>query len=91
VAIAWSGYMVSFLADFGLAMPAVLTASPGTAITLADGSTVQALFNLPAVLISLAIAALLILGIRESATANAIIVLIKVAVILVFVAVGRRS
>jgi APA family basic amino acid/polyamine antiporter len=88
VAIAWSGYMVSFLADFGVAMPATLTASPGTAITLADGSTVEALFNLPAVLISLVIAGLLILGIRESATANAIIVLIKVAVIIVFVAVG---
>ena len=88
VAIAWSGYMVSFLADFGVSIPATLTASPGTVITLADGTTVEALFNLPAVLISLALAALLILGIRESATANAIIVMIKLAVILVFVAVG---
>jgi APA family basic amino acid/polyamine antiporter len=88
VAIAWSGYMVSFLGDFGVVLPAVLTASPGTVITLVDGTTVTALFNLPAVLISVATAALLIVGIRESATANAIIVVIKVVVIIIFVAVG---
>jgi APA family basic amino acid/polyamine antiporter len=88
VAIAWSGYMVSFLADFGLAVPARLTASPGTAITLTDGSTVTALFNLPAVVISLLITFVLVLGIRESARTNAIIVALKLAVIITFVVAG---
>jgi len=88
VAIAWSGYLVSFLGDFGVTVPAVLTASPGTVITLVDGSTVTALFNLPAVLISVATAALPVIGIRESAQANAVIVVIKVVVIIIFVVVG---
>lgn len=88
VAIAWSGYMVSFLADFGLAIPPALTASPGTEVALADGTTVTALFNLPAVVVSLVITAVLVLGIRESAQANAVIVAIKVAVILIFAAAG---
>ena len=88
VSIAWSGYAVSFLRDFGVNVPAQLTASPGTVITLSDGSTVTALFNLPAIFVGLAIAGLLIMGIRESATANAIIVVIKVIVLLIFVAVG---
>jgi APA family basic amino acid/polyamine antiporter len=88
VAIAWSSYATSFLADFGLHLPARLTATPGTEIALSDGSTVTALFNLPAVIVSLAITAILIVGIRESAGANAIIVAIKVAVIAVFVVAG---
>jgi len=88
VAIAWSGYVVSFLRDFGVIVPTELTAAPGTVLELADGSTVTALFNLPAVLIIVAVTALLVIGIRESATANAIIVAIKVAVVVTFILVG---
>ena len=88
VAIAWSGYVVSFLRDFGIHLPAELTAAPGTVLTMANGSTVTAIFNLPAVLIVVAVSALLIVGIKESATANAIIVAIKVTVVLIFIVVG---
>ena len=88
VAIAWSGYVVSFLRDFGLVVPPRLAASPGTVVTLADDSTVTGLFNLPAVLIVVAITIVLIIGIKESATANAVIVAIKVAVVITFIVAG---
>ena len=51
------------------------------------GTTV-AVFNLPAVLITVAVTALLILGVSESATVNAVIVVIKVAIVLVVIGAG---
>src|SRR5688500_6957269 len=47
VAVGWSGYVVSFLKDIGINFPAALSAAPGTAVTLSDGSSVTAIFNLP--------------------------------------------
>ncbi|MFL5609683.1 MAG: APC family permease, partial [Gemmatimonadaceae bacterium] len=47
-----------------------------------------ALFNLPAVIVCLAVTALLVIGIRESARVNTTIVIIKVAVLALFIAVG---
>jgi APA family basic amino acid/polyamine antiporter len=88
VAIAWSGYVVSFLRDFGIHVPPQLAASPGAVIELADGSTVTGLFNLPAVLIIAAITTLLVIGIKESANVNAVIVAIKVAVVILFIVAG---
>ena len=47
-----------------------------------------AVFNLPAVLITVAVTALLIVGVSESATVNAVIVVIKVAVVLIVIGAG---
>jgi APA family basic amino acid/polyamine antiporter len=88
VAIAWSGYVVSFLRDVGFIVPAHLTAAPGTVVQMSDGSTVTALFNLPAVLIIIAVTTILVIGIKESATANAVIVAIKVSVVVIFIVAG---
>jgi APA family basic amino acid/polyamine antiporter len=88
VAVGWSGLVVSLLNDLGLALPPQLTAATGTSIALADGSTVTALFNLPAVLVVVAVSALLVVGIRESAGANAAIVIVKVLVLLLFIGFG---
>ncbi|MBI4540899.1 MAG: amino acid permease [Gemmatimonadetes bacterium] len=88
VAVGWSGYVVSFLRDLGIVIPPQLTAPAGTQVTLADGSTITGLFNVPATSVILAVTALLIIGIRESAGTNAAVVLIKVAVILLFIAFG---
>ncbi len=85
VAIGWSGYVVSFLADLGFPVPPQLSAARGTLVALADGSTVTAVFNLPAVLIVAAVTALLVVGIRESASVNNVIVFVKVAVVIVFI------
>lgn len=88
VAVGWSGYVVSFLSDVGLKFPPLLSAAPGTAVVLADGSAATALINLPAVLIAIAATALLVLGIRESARVNGVIVVIKVAVVILIIGLG---
>ena len=88
VSVGWSGYLVSLLRDFGIQLPAVLTASPGTMIVLADGTEVHAWFNLPAFLVVAALTLLLIFGIRESARFNVAIVAVKVTVVLVFIVAG---
>ena len=88
VAVGWSGYVVSFLHDLGITFPAALSGAPGTVITLADGSAVTAVFNLPAVLIAILVTALLVVGIQESARVNAVIVIIKVLVVILVIAAG---
>src|SRR5688572_7406468 len=80
VAVGWSGYFQRILAGFGYHLPAWMAAAPGTA----EG----ALFNLPAMIIVVAITALLVVGVRESARFNAVIVTIKLAAILFFIVVG---
>ncbi len=90
VAVGWSGYLVSLLHDWGVQFPAALSAAPGTAVTLASGATVTAVFNLPAVLITALVTALLVIGIKESASVNTVIVLVKVAVVLLVIVAGAR-
>jgi len=91
VAIGWSGYVTSLLHDFGLDIPPRLTAAYGSAVTLADGTQGTALFNLPAVLIVGAVTILLVIGIKESAWYNNLIVFVKLAVILAFLALTAHA
>src|ERR687889_1254725 len=91
VSIGWSGYVVSFLNGIGIHIPPELTAARGSAVTLADGSTVTALFNLPAVLIIAIVTTLLVVGIKESANVNNVIVVIKVAVVILFIALAAQA
>lgn len=87
VAVGWSGYFASFLRDVGLELPARLTSGPEVILQTADGP-VRGLFNLPAAMIVLAVAALLMVGIRESANTNTVLVIVKVAVLLTFIVAG---
>jgi APA family basic amino acid/polyamine antiporter len=59
-----------------------------TVVSIPADAVVTSLFNLPAVFVVLAVTALLVIGVSESATVNNIIVAIKVTVILAFIAVG---
>ncbi|MBI3302640.1 MAG: amino acid permease, partial [Deltaproteobacteria bacterium] len=88
VAIGWSGYVVSFLRDFGILFPPSLSAAPGTVVQLADGTQVTAVFNLPAVFIIAAVTALLVIGVKESAAVNSAIVILKVAILCLFILAG---
>ncbi len=90
VSIGWSGYVVSFLDGLGIHIPAALQAAPGTLVHLADGTTATAVFNLPAVFIIAAITALLVVGIKESANTNNVIVFIKLAVVVLFIVLVVR-
>ena len=80
VAASWSKYLNEFLLFFGREVPAHLCADPF--------STAGAWINLPALLITLAVTAVLVIGIRESATTNAILVAVKVGVVLFVLAAG---
>ena len=85
VAIGWSGYVVSFLADIGIHIPPHWQAARGTVVTLADGSTATALFHLPAGFLIGVVTTLLVSGLRESANVNTVIVFIKLAVVVLFI------
>lgn len=94
VAVGWGGYVVSLLADFGLQIPPQFTGPAGYTLmkdgapVLVDGQTVTTIFNLPAFLICLALAGLLVVGVSESAKVNNVIVAIKVSVLAAFILVG---
>ena len=85
VSVSWSAYVVHFLNDFGIHLPARLTLCPWDKI---PGTNEYGLVNLPAVLIIFLASTLLIVGIQESAKANFVIVLIKVAIVIVLIGVG---
>ncbi|HUZ46072.1 MAG TPA: amino acid permease [Terriglobia bacterium] len=88
VSIGWSGYMLSFLRTLHIPFPAELARSPWDPAKMVDGTLIHSYFNLPAFLVVAVITVLLILGIRESARFNNVIVLVKVGVILMFIGVG---
>jgi len=82
VAIGWSGYFQRILAGFGIHLPVWMTAAPA--------ATPEAVINLPAVVIVLIITGILVVGVRESARFNAVMVAIKLSAILFFIVVGAR-
>jgi len=90
VSISWSGYVVSMLHDFGIDLPTQLIAGPFETLTLPDGRMVSGIVNLPAVFIIIMISLLLMLGIKESARTNSVIVVIKLTVVFVFIGIGWR-
>ena len=86
VAVGWSGYVVSFLKGFGIAVPPNLCHS---ALGFVDGQlTLLPQIDLVAACGVLLITGLLAIGVRESASVNNLIVAIKVTVLLLFIAVG---
>ncbi|MDD3179170.1 MAG: amino acid permease [Opitutaceae bacterium] len=124
VAIGWSGYVVSFLRDIGIAVPPELSAARGThlieipaslaadmnvnpgwqmlgeglareiarhGVDLATLAQATAVFNLPAVVIIFVVTTMLIVGVKESADFNNVIVLAKLAVVLLFIGGGARA
>jgi APA family basic amino acid/polyamine antiporter len=88
VAVGWSGNFVTLLRQLGITFPAAIAAAPGTLVPVPGGDPVTAVFNLPAVIITILVTMLLIVGVSESATVNAIIVVIKVAVVLMVIGLG---
>jgi APA family basic amino acid/polyamine antiporter len=82
VSVGWSGYFQSFLAGFGIKLPVALTAAPGAI------PGVHTLFNLPAFFIVILLTFLLSRGISESKRVNNIMVIVKLLVVLLFIAVG---
>jgi basic amino acid/polyamine antiporter, APA family len=90
VSIGWGQTLVALLHTFGIDLPAKFIASPFQPIRLADGTPVHGIINLPAVFIVVIVSMILILGIRESAGINTIIVFLKVSVVVTFIAIGWK-
>jgi len=78
VAVGWSGYVSGFLAGIGFPLPAQLSA----------GLYAGGLVNLPAIVIIALVAGMLCAGTRESATLNAALVVVKLAALVLFIALA---
>src|SRR4026209_2624602 len=88
VAVGWSGNLVTLLRQMGLQFPAAWSAAPGTIVMLPGGAEVTAVFNLPAVIISALVTVLLVVGVKESANVNNVVVAVEVTVVLMVIAAG---
>ncbi|MCE2756890.1 MAG: amino acid permease [Chitinophagaceae bacterium] len=87
VSIAWSEYLNKLL---GGAIPYEWSHSPFESYTDSTGILHQGMINAPALVILLLLTLLLIKGTQESAFVNAIIVFIKVAIVMIFIAIGWK-
>jgi APA family basic amino acid/polyamine antiporter len=85
VSIAWSEYLNKLT---GGAIPYEWSHSPFESFTDSMGVAHSGIMNAPALIILLALTLLLIKGSQESAMVNAVIVFIKVAIVIIFIAVG---
>ncbi len=88
VSIGWSQTLVALLHSLGIDLPARLIASPWQPVALPNGAMAYGIINLPAVIVVVGVSLILVIGIRESAGFNNIIVVLKVGVILTFIAIG---
>ena len=87
VAVGWSGHIVGLLDSVGMHLPHALTVGPKIEWGFLRGGEVGGLINLPAVLITAFVTALLVIGTKESATFNAVLVLIKITALTLFVVI----
>ena len=87
VAVGWSGHVVPVLDQIGIHLPHALTVGPKIEWGFLQGGEVGGIVNLPAVIIVALVTTLLVIGTKESATFNAVLVCIKVAALTLFVLV----
>jgi APA family basic amino acid/polyamine antiporter len=87
VAVGWSGHIIGLLDSLGVHLPHALTVGPKIEWGFLQGGEVGGLVNLPAVIIVGLVTTLLVIGTKESATFNAVLVLIKVSALTLFIAV----
>lgn len=90
VAVGWSGYFVSFLRDCGIVVPKAIAESPFKYDAVHGLEATGAFINLPAIFILALMTVLLVIGIRETARFNNVIVAIKIGVILLFLLFSFR-
>ena len=100
VAVGWSGHLVSLLGLFHVTIPPDLSNSPTLWCTAANVTSkvagcahaglnwTGAVINLPAIAIVALMSTVLVVGIRESARVNAVIVMLKVGIVLLVIAAG---
>jgi APA family basic amino acid/polyamine antiporter len=87
VAVGWSGFITGLLDSVGVHLPHFLKVGPAIQWGFLQGGEVGGLFNLPAVLVVAVVTTLLVIGTKESANVNAVLVLIKVSALTLFLIV----
>jgi APA family basic amino acid/polyamine antiporter len=95
VAVSWSGYFQDFLAGFGMHLPAWMCTTinhahdtPGLIEHAPHLFGIPLIFNFPAFAIVAALTVLLVRGVKESARVNSVIVALKIALVIAFIAIG---
>jgi APA family basic amino acid/polyamine antiporter len=88
VAVGWSGYFVSFLADFNIALPQSISHAP-IAYSIDKGwEWTGAVLNVPAIAVTLLLGVLVSVGIKAVTHFNNLMVIIKLSAILLFLCLG---
>jgi APA family basic amino acid/polyamine antiporter len=88
VAVGWGGNFVKFLAEFGLVIPAQWTDAPVAVDALNNFSRTGAILNIPAMVLVALMTVILVIGIKESARFNNVIVFIKIAIVFLVIGFG---
>ncbi|HEY4099249.1 MAG TPA: amino acid permease [Gemmatimonadales bacterium] len=100
VGVGWGGHLVDLFHNLGIALPATLTNAPTRWCEAEDVAKAVAgcahtginmtgaLLNFPAMFIVILMSTILVIGIKESATFNNFIVILKVLIVLLIIAVG---
>jgi APA family basic amino acid/polyamine antiporter len=90
VAVGWSGYVVNLLGDVGIHLPEALTNAPVGKGPDNHLVATGALVNVPAVLIVALLTWVCYVGVKQSTRINNAMVLVKIAIIILFIAVGIK-
>ena len=89
VAVSWSRYLLELLHKYGINLPHEFIVSPWETMKLGDGTVIEGgLINLPAIFIVSLLSLVLIRGTQGSANMNNFLVILKVAVVLMFITLG---
>lgn len=88
VAVGWSGYFASLLQSLSIPFPAAFSAAPVAGTGIADLHLTGAVVNLPAIALIVFLTVILLIGVKESARFNNVLVAIKTAIILLVIVFG---
>ena len=88
VSVGWSGYFCSLLKDFGITLPEAISKAPLHYDVATGWHTSGSIINLPAVLLILLLGVLVSIGTKAAASVNNVLVVIKLAVVLLFIGCG---
>ncbi len=88
VAVGWSGYLVSFLKDWGIVFPSALTSAPIAYSVDKGWEFTGALINVPAIFLIVCVGCLISIGIKAAAYFTNAMVVIKLSTVFIFVLLG---
>lgn len=88
VSVGWSSYFTSLLGDFGIHIPTLFASPPLVHDAVAGWHFSGSIINLPAMLIIAIMGVIIGTGIKAAASFNNVMVILKLAVVILFIACG---